>query len=75
MGDGKTHLSRPPGPPGGEVYAADLCNMRGGGVIEEIGVRLATKLGEKWIKKKNNVLFKKIKKVIDTNAFVIITWE
>ena len=32
------------------MYAADLSNMGGGGVIEEIGERLATKLGEKGIK-------------------------
>ena len=34
------------------MYAADLSNM-GGGVIEEIGVRLATKLGEKRDKIRN----------------------
>ena len=51
----------------GEVYAADLSNGGGGGggVIEEIGVWLATKLGEKGIKSEFFIIFLKTRQSVD----------
>ena len=45
----------------GEVYAPNLSSMGGGGggVIEQIGVRLATKLGEKGIKSEKKYIITK----------------
>ena len=44
-----------------KVYAADLSSM--GGVIEEIGVWLAAKFGEKGIKSEIKIIKKKKKKI------------